>query len=110
MTERLMLPFSCRPDFGRSLVGNSDGSFPVPNLLSGSNPSYVTMADVNGDGIADLVVANSGDNTVSVLGQAPTFAQAAFLLVCPVGEAFLFVVFWPSSATARVFLVGRARA
>jgi hypothetical protein len=33
----------------------------------GSYPTSVAVADANGDGILDLVVANSGDNTVGVL-------------------------------------------
>ncbi len=33
----------------------------------GSGPQSVTMADVNGDGLPDLVVANENDSTVSVL-------------------------------------------
>src|SRR5439155_458574 len=33
----------------------------------GAFPSSVAVADVNGDGLPDLTVANSGDNTLSVL-------------------------------------------
>jgi hypothetical protein len=37
------------------------------DYATGSNPSSVTSADVNGDGKADLIVVNGGSNTVSVL-------------------------------------------
>ncbi len=36
-------------------------------FATGANPSSVTLADVNGDGQPDLIVANAGPNTVSVL-------------------------------------------
>ena len=36
-------------------------------FATGTNPSSVTAADVNGDGKPDLIVANQGDSTVSVL-------------------------------------------
>ncbi len=37
------------------------------DFTTGSNPVYVTAADVNGDGKPDLIVANKYSNTVSVL-------------------------------------------
>jgi hypothetical protein len=36
-------------------------------FFAGTNPTGVTVADVNGDGKPDLIVANSGSNDVSVL-------------------------------------------
>lgn len=36
-------------------------------LTAGKNPSFVAVGDLNNDGNLDLVVANSGANTISVL-------------------------------------------
>ncbi|WP_165371571.1 FG-GAP-like repeat-containing protein [Pseudolysobacter antarcticus] len=55
-------------------------------FTTGNNPASVIVADINGDGLADLIVANSGSNSVSVLlnttapgATTPTFsAQHAF--------------------------------
>ena len=52
------------------LLGNGDGTFlPAATYRAGLGPNSVAAADVNGDGIPDLLVANSGpaSNTVSVL-------------------------------------------
>jgi trimeric autotransporter adhesin len=48
--------------------GATTASFaaPVPFTV-GNAPSSVTVADVNGDGLPDLIVTNENDNTVSVL-------------------------------------------
>lgn len=49
-------------------TGSSTASFAAQQTFAvGANPISVSMADQNGDGKLDLVVANSGDNTVSVL-------------------------------------------
>jgi FG-GAP-like repeat/Bacterial Ig-like domain (group 3) len=49
------------------LLGKGDGTFKsAPSLQSGSIPYTVTVADVNGDGIADLITGNAGSNTASV--------------------------------------------
>jgi hypothetical protein len=51
------------------LLGNGDGTF-TPNAVSpatGDKPYCVAVADVNGDGKADLVTSNMGSNTATVL-------------------------------------------
>src|SRR5262249_47583589 len=50
------------------LLGNGDGTFQPPQFFaSGSSPSAVAVADLNGDGRTDVVLANSGTGSVSVL-------------------------------------------
>ena len=52
-------------------AGNSLGPTglfqPAVTFAVGNNPSWIASADLNGDGFQDLVVTNSGDNTISVL-------------------------------------------
>src|SRR5439155_13480710 len=49
-------------------------------FVTGTNPRAVALADVNGDGKADLLVANQGAATVSVLLNTtmPGAATASF--------------------------------
>lgn len=50
--------------------GNGDGTFRTPTLLklpAGFEPTGLAAADLNGDGHIDLVVADRGNNTFSVL-------------------------------------------
>jgi hypothetical protein len=49
--------------------GNGDGTFRVPALMQlpgGFSPAALAAVDLNGDGHADLVVADQGHNTISV--------------------------------------------
>lgn len=64
------------------LLGNGNGTFsqgpnsPVP---VGLHPNSVAVGDFNGDGIADLAVANSGGDTVTILlgNGSGAFSQAS---------------------------------
>ena len=50
------------------LLGNGDGTFQsAVNYTAGFAPFEVTAGDLNGDGKADLAIANSGSNNLSVL-------------------------------------------
>jgi hypothetical protein len=77
------------------LRGNGDGTYQAPqNLPAGSLPRSLAVGDFNGDGILDLAVANSGDNTVSIrLGNgdgsfqpARTFPAGSFPRSVAVGD------------------------
>ncbi len=59
------------------LLGNGDGTFqPAVSYDSGGQPNAVAVADVNGDGKPDLVVANTG-NVAVLLGNGDGTFQPA---------------------------------
>lgn len=50
------------------LLGNGDGTFqPAVNFGAGVAPAAIASADLNGDRLDDLIVADQGSNTISVL-------------------------------------------
>jgi hypothetical protein len=50
------------------LLGNGDGTFQPPvDYMAGTGPVFVLAADLNHDGLLDVVAANSNSNDVSVL-------------------------------------------
>jgi flagellin len=50
------------------MLGNGDGTFKVRTTVqTGANPNSVTLGDLNGDGVLDIVTANGGDDTASIL-------------------------------------------
>jgi hypothetical protein len=74
------LSFQMQVD-GASGIGPAVTAATQIPFTTGSNPASVVVADINGDGLPDLIVANSGNNSVSVLinttapgATTPTFA------------------------------------
>jgi hypothetical protein len=53
--------------YGNGTGGKGDGTFTLgPNYGASSTPNHLATADFNGDGIADLVVCNTGSTTLNV--------------------------------------------
>jgi len=78
------------------LLGDGTGFFhpaPTPIVTVGRGPYSIAVGDFTGDGVLDLAVANSGDNTVSILVNDGTgkFSPAATPTVA-VGVSPLSVV------------------
>src|SRR5206468_1155480 len=60
---------TAQPGNAAVLLGNGDGSFQSAGFFvtGGTHPHAVAVSDIDGDGIPDLLVANSGSYTVAVL-------------------------------------------
>ena len=97
-------------DFGDDtltvLINDGSGGFGTSATLSvgdaGSEPNSVAAADVNGDGRLDLISANFGNNTLSVLVNETTGAPVAPSLAISLTESSTVVVSWPSPSDGYV--------
>jgi hypothetical protein len=67
-------------DEGGMIVLTNNGSggfvFSANFMVQGDDPFCVVAADVNGDGLMDLISANEGDNTLTVLTNSATVSYA----------------------------------
>src|SRR5207248_457645 len=54
------------PSSGQAICNETETFAPAVNVNTGNYPHDVVLDDFNGDGNLDLVVANSGDNRISV--------------------------------------------
>jgi len=68
------------------MLGNGDGTLAAPvTFAAGNGPESVAVSDVNGDGVADLLVSDYGDGTVGVIlgGGNGNFTGQAYTIVPP---------------------------
>jgi hypothetical protein len=77
------------------LLGNGNGTFQAPTPYTvGPNPTSILAADLNGDAVPDLAVADGGSNSVStLLGNGDgTFQPAVSWGVNPIGGGAPLIV------------------
>lgn len=70
------------PDFLLIFLGNGDGTFTQAASLTPSF-AYSATADLNGNGISDLIGLNTANDTISVLLAQPTTSATATLTGIP---------------------------
>jgi uncharacterized protein (TIGR03437 family) len=86
-------------------IGTGDGTFKAPSSIpAGDSPQSVSVADFNGDGKADLAIANVDAGTVSILlgnGDGTFRAPAAF----PVDSEAVSMVAMDANGDGKVDIV-----
>jgi hypothetical protein len=84
---------SCNHGVAGVLLGNGDGTFQAAQTYSsgGSTPYAVVVADVNGDGKPDVLMANAFSNTVGVLLNNAPFCTTAPVITVSITPTVL----WP---------------
>jgi hypothetical protein len=81
------------------LPGNGDGSFGAPDTFpTGIGPRMVAIADVNGDGSPDLLVANTGES--------PDFAGSVSVLIGAGAGKFVKGADYPTGSRSVALAVG----
>jgi hypothetical protein len=88
--------------------GKGDGTFQAPQSFdAGTQPGFVAIADVNRDGLKDLLVPNTVSTAVSVLlGAGPTSQVTPTPVLNPAGGSFplsVQVTITDSVATAAIY-------
>jgi hypothetical protein len=64
--------------FRNTTSGGTISFAPLANFATGTTPVGLCMADLNGDGKPELITANDGNNTVSVLQNTSTSGAISF--------------------------------
>ena len=81
------------------LLGNSDGSFGAPDTFAtGIDPRMAVIADVNGDGRPDLLVAN--------VGESPDFVGSVSVLIGTGDGKFVKGAEYPTGTRSVALAVG----
>src|SRR5262249_52301239 len=72
----------------RALLQQAAGSFAAgPSFATGTAPNAIAVADLDGDGTADFVVADHGSNQLTVFQRDPAAPQGFRPLTIPVGAS-----------------------
>jgi hypothetical protein len=92
---------NCNNGTAGVLLGNGDGTFQTAVTVGsgGSYPDSVAVADVNGDGKPDIVMANFGSSNVGVLINTSNVATTTALVSSPDPSSFGQAVTFTATVT-----------